>query len=68
MEEADHDINMSENCFDKQEHEGMSHSSSDDDGLSKSAGDRSPKITAEDFAVIWEKIESMYAIKRNPQS
>ena len=35
-EEADHDINMSENSFDKQEHKGTSHSSTDDDELSES--------------------------------
>ena len=35
-EEADHDINMSKNSFDKQEHKGTSHSSTDDDELSES--------------------------------
>ena len=58
MEEADHDINMSENCFDKHEDESSSHRSSDDE-LSQSLADRSHKTTAEDFVVILEKIKSI---------
>ena len=59
MEEADHGINMSKNCFDKQEDKSSSHSSSDDDELSQSPANRSRKTTSEDFAVILEKIESI---------